>query len=426
MTEGVRLAPGYLAEDDCRLADLIEVLREQTDPADYPHAGAVERGVLIYESGRLRKEISSAEGRRDVEAELARALADGPGIVVFTGAFDDLGVVDRATEQFEAIIAAQHAAGGAAGDHFAKSGQNDRIWNALEKLALRAPDVFAAYYANGIVAAVCHAWLGPGYQVTSQVNVVNPGGAAQTAHCDYHLGFQTSSQAARFPAHVHRLSPVLTLQGAVAHTDMPAETGPTMYLPHSHKYLPGYLASQRPEFREYFEANYVQLPLSKGDAAFFNPALFHAAGANRTADVHRMANLLQVSSAFGRAMEAVDRASMSAAVFPALRAMRDAGAAPTMIANVIAACAEGYAFPTNLDLDQPIGGLAPMTQADILVRAIADGWSQERLEAELGAWSTRRQSQPPPGQPSQDQPSQGQLPEDESPQGRPPQGRATP
>jgi hypothetical protein len=31
--------------------------------------------------------------------------------VVFTGAFDDLGVVDRATEQFEAIIAGQHAAG---------------------------------------------------------------------------------------------------------------------------------------------------------------------------------------------------------------------------------------------------------------------------------------------------------------------------
>ena len=150
--------------------------------------------------------------------------------------------------QFEAIIAGQRAAGGAAGDHFAQSGQNDRIWNALEKLALRAPDVFAAYYANDVVATVCHAWLGPGYQVTSQVNVVNPGGAAQTAHRDYHLGFQSGSQAARFPAHVHRLSPVLTLQGAVAHTDMPAETGPTMYLPHSQKYLPGYLAFQRPEF----------------------------------------------------------------------------------------------------------------------------------------------------------------------------------
>jgi len=410
MTKGVRLAPGHLTDDDCRLADFIDVVGEKTDLADYPHADAVERGVLVYDSAGLRKQITGPEGRRDAEAELARALHDGPGIVVFTGAFDDLGVVDRATEQFEAIIAGQRAAGGAAGDHFAQSGQNDRIWNALEKLALRAPDVFGTYYANDIVAAVCHAWLGPGYQVTSQVNVVNPGGAAQTAHRDYHLGFQSGSQAARFPAHVHRLSPVLTLQGAVAHTDMPAETGPTMYLPHSQKYLPGYLAFHRPEFREYFEANYVQLPLTKGDAAFFNPALFHAAGANRTTGVHRMDNLLQVSSAFGRAMEAVDRASMSVALFPALLAMRDAGAAPAMIANAIAACAEGYAFPTNLDLDQPIDGLAPMTQADILGQAVADSWSQQRLEAELATWSARRQSQPPQAQPPQGQPPQSQPP----------------
>src|SRR5215831_15392809 len=414
MTKGVRLAPGYLAEDDCRLADLIDVVGEQTDLADYPHAYAAERGVLVYDSARLRKETSGADGRREAGTELARALDDGPGVVVFTGAFGDPGVVDRATAQFEAIIAGQRAAGGDTGDHFAKSGQNDRIWNALEKLALRAPDVFAAYYANDIIAAVCQAWLGPGYQLTSQVNVVNPGGGAQTAHRDYHLGFLAGEQAARFPAHVHRLSPVLTLQGAVAHSDMPAETGPTMYLPHSQKYLPGYLAFRRPEFREYFEANYVQLPLSKGDAAFFNPALFHAAGANHTTGVHRMANLLQVSSAFGRAMEALDRASISVALFPALLAMRDAGAAPQMIANAIAACAEGYAFPTNLDLDQPIGGLAPMTQAEILGQAVADGWSQRRLEAELATWSARRQTQPPRGQPPQAQP----------PQGQPPQGRA--
>src|SRR5262245_61895413 len=318
MTKGVRLAPGYLAEGDCRLADLIDVVGEKTNPADYPHADAVERGVLVYDSARLRKEISGAQGRREVAAELARALDDGPGIVVFAGAFGDLGVVDRATVQFEAIIADQRATGGAAGDHFAKSGQNDRVWNALEKLALRAPDVFAAYYANDIIATVSQAWLGPGYQVTSQINVVNPGGAAQTAHRDYHLGFQSNRQAARYPAHVHRLSPVLTLQGAVAHTDMPVESGPTMYLPYSQKYEPGYLAWRRPEFRAHFDANYVQLPLAKGDAAFFNPALFHAAGHNRSADLRRMANLLQVSSAFGRAMESVDRARMSNAVFPVL------------------------------------------------------------------------------------------------------------
>jgi ectoine hydroxylase-related dioxygenase (phytanoyl-CoA dioxygenase family) len=201
MTNGPGPAPGYLTEDDCRLADLIDLVSDKTDLADYPHASGIEQNVLSYESARLRAELGRPDGQRRVAAELVRALQDGPGIVVFTGAFADPGVVDLATRQFEAIIAGQHAAGGAAGDHFAKAGQNDRIWNALEKLALRAPGVFAAYYANDIIATVCRAWLGPGYQVTSQVNVVNPGGAAQTVHRDYHLGFQTNSAAAQFPRH---------------------------------------------------------------------------------------------------------------------------------------------------------------------------------------------------------------------------------
>jgi ectoine hydroxylase-related dioxygenase (phytanoyl-CoA dioxygenase family) len=93
--------------------------------------------------------------------------------------------------------------------------------------------------------------------------VVNPGGQAHTAHRDYHLGFMDAEAAARFPAHVHRLSPALTLQGAVAHCDMPLETGPTLYLPYSHQYEPGYLAFHLPEFTEYFQHNYTQLPLKK-------------------------------------------------------------------------------------------------------------------------------------------------------------------
>ena len=111
--------------------------------------------------------------------------------------------------------------------------------------------------------------------------------------------------------------------------------------------------------------------------------------------MNRMANLLQVSSAFGRAMETVDRAAMSAAVAPALQAMADDGASPAAIANVIAACAEGYPFPANLDLDQPTGGLPPPTQADILTRAAAQGWSRQQLETELGAWTARRQTRRP-------------------------------
>ena len=96
-----------------------------------------------------------------MQAELARALLDGPGIVVFSGAFPDPTVVDRASAVFTELIAEQKAGGAAAGDHFAAPGANDRVWGALDKLALRAPDVFADYYANDVIALVSEAWLGP-------------------------------------------------------------------------------------------------------------------------------------------------------------------------------------------------------------------------------------------------------------------------
>jgi ectoine hydroxylase-related dioxygenase (phytanoyl-CoA dioxygenase family) len=384
--------PAKLSEDDCDVDDFAAAVSVVTDPADYPHALGVEQGVLVYDAAALRSTIASPQGRDDVEAELVRALTDGPGVVALKGAFDDLAVVDRVTAVFDEIIEAEHAAGTAPGDHFAKPGANSRVWNALEKLALRDPEAFVDYYANDVLALVSRAWLGPGYQVTSQVNVVRPGGVAQDPHRDYHLGFLSDELVAQYPTHVHLLSPVLTLQGAVAHSDMPVESGPTMYLPHSHRYVPGYLAWRRPEFREYFAEHHVQLPLAKGDAAFFNPALFHGAGNNVSADVQRMANLLQVSSGFGRAMEAVDRARMSSAVYPALAARRDAGVDADAIGHAIAATAEGYPFPTNLDRDQPIGGLTPMSQADILHQALAEGWTPQQVEDAMGGYTDRRRT----------------------------------
>jgi ectoine hydroxylase-related dioxygenase (phytanoyl-CoA dioxygenase family) len=295
---------------------------------------------------------------------------------------------------FEAMIAEQKASGAVGGDHFAPPGANDRVWGALDKFAVRDPDAFAEYYGNDVLALISEAWLGRGYQATSQVNVVNPGGKAQVAHRDYHLGFMSEEQSRAYPAHVHRLSPAMTLQGAVAHCDMPVVTGPTMYLPHSQKYAPGYVAFHRPDFSAYFDEHFVQLPLRKGDAAFFNPALFHGAGTNRSADVRRMANLLQVSSAFGRAMEAVDRSAMSRAVYPVLLAQRAADVDDSTLRNVVAASAEGYAFPTNLDRDQPIGGLAPETQAELVWRALSERWPAEALDAELSAQAERHVSAP--------------------------------
>ncbi|GGW49231.1 phytanoyl-CoA dioxygenase [Streptomyces galilaeus] len=377
----------WLSERDCDLDAFRALVERETDVAAYPHAASVERNVLVYDGDRLR-----GGSAPEVGAELVRALADGPGIVVFRGAFPDSAVVDRLTAVFDALIAEQRASGTAAGDHFARPGANDRVWNALEKAARYDPEAFADYYANDLLALVSRAWLGPGYQVTSQVNVVNPGGAAQTVHRDYHLGFLSNEAAAAYPAHVHRLSPVLTLQGAVAHCDMPVESGPTMYLPHSQKYGPGYLAWRLPEFQAYFEERHVQLPLAQGDAVFFNPALFHAAGTNRSAGIRRTANLLQVSSAFGRAMETIDREAVTYAVYPVLLKRAADGADPAWLERVVAASAEGYPFPTNLDSDPPADGLAPPSQADTVRRALREAWTPEALRDALRAGARRRAS----------------------------------
>ena len=384
-------SPHWLLPEDCRLEDLLAVLDDRTRQADYPHADRLESDVVVYDASRLDGIRTDPTARRDLLAEVARALSDGPGIVVFEHAFA-AGTVDRVTAAFDAMITEQRSAGRQSGDHFGKPGANDRVWNALEKLAVADPEAFVDYYRNDVVALAATAWLGPGYQVTSQVNVVNPGGAGQTVHRDYHLGFQSDEVCARYPSHVHALSQVLTLQGAVAHCDMPVESGPTLYLPHSHKYAHGYVAYQRPEFQAYFVDHHVQLPLTKGDAVFFNPALFHAAGSNHSSDIRRMANLLQISSAFGRAMETVDRQRVVEAVYPALVAGRAAGLPEHELGNAVAASAEGYAFPTNLDRDQPIDGLAPPSQAELVLAALTDGIGADELHRRLTAQAEARLS----------------------------------
>jgi len=374
----------WIEESDCRLEDFRAQVLRDTNPADYPLATDVRSNVPVYAAVT----VGSAD-RRTLQSELIRVLADGPGVVILENAFSP-DVVDRASEAFFAIIDAQRAAGSAAGDHFGKPGANDRIWNAAQKLALHAPQVFADYYANDAFAVICQAWLGPRYQVTSQVNVVNPGGKAQVPHRDYHLGFVPDEDLAYYPAHLHRTSPTLTLQGAVAHCDMPVESGPTMLLPYSQRFEGGYIAFNRPEFVEFFAEHHVQLPLAQGDAVFFNPALYHGAGSNVSADIRRIANLLQISSPFGRAMEVLDRTAMVRAVYPALRAMKAAGRPQRELLNAVVATAEGYAFPTNLDSDQPIGSLAPPSQVDTVLAALAEDLTEEQLDVALRDQDDRR------------------------------------
>ena len=348
-----------------------QITGQTTNPEDTPLAAEIIRNIPVYDGAMVDAAAENPAMRQSLLEEWAHVFGHGAGIIVIRQGLTDQAVIDDASTIFTKIIEDEKRAVRGGGDHFAKPGANDRIWNSLEKHCLADPANFAAYYSSHGIALASEAWLGPAYQMTAQVNRVNPGGAAQTAHRDYHLGFMSAEQMARYPAHIHAVSPMLTLQGAVAHCDMPLETGPTMMLPFSQQFFEGYLAFSRPEFQAHFAANHVQVPLNKGDLMFFNPAVMHGAGTNHTTDRFRLANLLQVSSAMGRAMETVDRARMLRALYPVLQAMP---AAP--VANVIAASAEGYPFPTNLDNNPPMGGMAPKSQADYLRDALATGQSE--------------------------------------------------
>jgi len=382
--------PSFFSADTCDLAEFKQLIARSTSADDVPHAADVQRNIPVYDMSKLRPILEDATKRPALLAEWAWVLMSGPGVVALHRAYDDTTVLDEATAIYAKIIADEKSASGGAADHFAASGANDRIWNSLQKLCEAAPDVFLRYFANTSVAAVCEAWLGPNYQMTAQVNLVHPGGAAQLAHRDYHLGFQTAETSAQYPAHVHDLSPALTLQGAIAHCDMPIESGPTKLLPFSQAYRTGYTAWRLDAFRAVFEDTYIQVPLAKGDAVFFNPALFHAAGANTSTDIHRMANLLQVSSAFGRAMETVDRTKMSKLVYP--HAAKSNDLSQSELRAAIAATAEGYPFPTNLDRDPPKGGLAPETQQALFIRALSEGMDQAEFNTLLDAMVANQQS----------------------------------
>ena len=383
----------WLEEMDGDFGTFLTQVTTQTNPRSVPLASQIEKQIPIYSGEVVRAASDQPSHRKALLTEWTKVFLSGAGIIVIKNGIENTAIVDRASEVFSQIIESEKTETLGGGDHFAQAGANDRIWNALEKHCLIDPHNFTEYYANDAIAMGAEAWLGRGYQVTAQVNCVKPSGKAQKPHRDYHLGFMSPTQTLDYPTHVHAMSPFLTLQGAVAHCDMPLESGPTKLLPFSQKFLEGYLVFEQEQYRDYFEANHIQLTLEKGDVLFFNPAVMHAAGDNVSADIYRMANLLQISSAFGRAMETVNRSKMSKALFPVLKDFSNRKTLTNrQLNNAIHACAEGYSFPTNLDLDPPIGGLAPKSQSQIIKEALEQNLSTAQFTEILDQLHARQQS----------------------------------
>ncbi|KAF2025513.1 phytanoyl-CoA dioxygenase-like protein [Setomelanomma holmii] len=357
-------------------------LTTDSAPAYYPLARTITSNVPIYEIPDYST-LSIAQ-LAAVQDEWYHILLSGPGVFVTKGLFKNLDLIDRVNEVYSTIIADEKKSAGKKGDHFAGSGANDRIWNSFSKHCLYDPKSFLEYYVNPWLPLISAAWLGPHHRLTAQVNVVMPGASAQISHRDYHIGFQDNESCAKFPKALQIASQFLTLQGAVAHSDMPLESGPTRLLPFSQKFEEGYMAYRIPEFQQYFLEKYVSVALEKGDGLFFNPALFHAAGQNDSKDIQRSANLLQISSAFGKPMETIDTYLLIDLTWDGLLEKYKKDGLGAEVRAFIGNVAEGYPFPTNLDRRVPeTAGMAPTSEQDILLNGLENNSKKEAILEEV-------------------------------------------
>ena len=370
----------YFSQSDIDYDDLAKICSQKTLQEDYPFADSVSNNVVIYDANYLESFIGDSENELRLKTELHQVLEGGPGVFVIRNLYRH-DAIDQSNNIFDKIVESE---GNTSNDHFA-SGTNTRIWNAFQKVALEDPEAFISYYSNNLLKLVAESWCGPNSQMTAQVNIVRPGGEMQKPHRDYHLGFQENQVVELFPISAHRLSNYLTLQGGVAHTDMPLASGPTMVLPYSQQYELGYLAWRDNACTDFFNDNAVQNQMNKGDGIFFNPALLHGAGSNTTKDFHRIGNLLQISSPFGKTMERIDYLKIINRIYPLLLEHSiNKTLSEKLIENVLVCATDGYAFPTNLDNDKNSNSkLQGMTMFELTKQSLLDLVNLENFSLKL-------------------------------------------
>ena len=279
----------------------------------------------------------------------------GPGIAVFRGAFEH-DVVDRVSEVFEKVIADEKAAGQGGRRPLRDPGANDRVWNALEKLAVADPEAFVDYYANDVLALASDRVARPRLPGDQPGQRGQPRRRRPDRAPRLPPGLPEPEDLGRVPGARARLSPMLTLQGAVAHCDMPVESGPTLYLPHSQKYPTATSPTGCPSSRSTSSPTTCSCPSPRGRRVLQPravPRRRHQPHLRRAPHGQPAAGVVAVRARDG------DRrpASVVEAVYPALSSPQGVRVSPARPGDVVAASAEGYAFPTNLDRDQPVNGL---------------------------------------------------------------------
>ena len=185
-------------------------------------------------------------------AEWASVMRDGPGIVVLRGAFADLAPVDAATESFSPSSTSSGARTRRAATISPSrapttgSGTRWKSWPCARPSASRA-----------ITPTRRSRWSrrpgsGPAIRSPRRSIASIPAARRNRRIATITWASRRAEEIAGFPAHAHQLSPLLTLQGAVAHCDMPIESGPTLYLPFSQTLRAGLFRLAQARIRRLF------------------------------------------------------------------------------------------------------------------------------------------------------------------------------
>ena len=73
-----------LSTADVSVDDLARIVEAEVDLSEFPQAYGVESNVLVYDGSAIPTDVA---GQMALEAEVAHALDEGPGVLVFKSAF---------------------------------------------------------------------------------------------------------------------------------------------------------------------------------------------------------------------------------------------------------------------------------------------------------------------------------------------------
>ena len=118
---------------DNNIENFKQSLSLQTKKSEVPLSKSIEKNIPIYEGKEVNERSLEEDYKIALLREWSNVFKEGSGIIVIKKGIANLKVISKATSVFTKLIETEKEKFNSGGDHFAKPGANDRVWNALEK-----------------------------------------------------------------------------------------------------------------------------------------------------------------------------------------------------------------------------------------------------------------------------------------------------